>query len=231
MNEKSPLISTIMPVYNCGRYLDNAIGSVLIQSHSPVEVIVIDSSDDQSAGYAKKYPQVRYFFQEKCGLSAALNKGLDLATGDYLAFLDADDAWAADKLTLQMEALKRDPSLDAVFGHHRRFLSEELAGLPGQMRIDEEKVLPAPFKGAMLIRRESFFRVGLFDTRLKLGDFIDWYKRATEAGLKFLMLPEVVLIRRIHDDNTSVRDRSAEKDYVRIMKAALDRKREKEAGK
>jgi glycosyltransferase involved in cell wall biosynthesis len=231
MKATSPLISIIMPVYNCGRFLENSISSITDQSYTPVEVIVIDSSDDHSADFVKKYEQVRYLFQEKCGLPSALNKGLEIATGDFLGFLDADDAWTSDKLSLQMDALKADPSLDAVFGHHRRFLSEELAGIPGQIRIDEQKVLPAPFKGAMLIRRESFFRVGLFDTHLQLGDFIDWYKRAMEAGLKFLTLPEVVLLRRIHDDNTSVRNRAAEKDYVRIMKAALDRKREKDSGK
>jgi hypothetical protein len=77
----------------------------------------------------------------------------------------------------------------------------------------------------MLIKRESFYRVGLFNTSLTLGDFVDWYKRATELDLKTLVLLEVVLKRRIHDDNQSVRDKHAVKDYVHIMKAALDRQR------
>jgi glycosyltransferase involved in cell wall biosynthesis len=226
MEINNPLISVIIPVYNEERYLSEALDSVQKQSYSPIEIIVIDdSSVDNSATIAKSYQMVKYFFQPKCGLSAALNKGLGIASGEFFTFLDADDTWEEHKLSLQMEALIKDPSLDAVFGHHRQFISRDVS----QTIIEDQRILPAPFKGAMMIRRESFFRVGLFDTSLTIGDFIDWYKRAMEAGLNFLMLPDVVMRRRIHDDNSSVRDRHAEKDYVKIMKAALDRKRKKEA--
>jgi glycosyltransferase involved in cell wall biosynthesis len=224
MEENNPLISVIIPVYNAERFLSEAIDSVQKQSYSPLEIIVIDSSEDNSATIAKSYQNVKYYFQEKCGLPAALNEGVRIASGDFFAFLDADDIWQQHKLEVQMETLRKDPSLDAVFGHHRQFLSME------DSRVKEDQqILPAPFKGAMLIRRESFFRVGLFDTSLTLGDFIDWYKRATENNLSFLMLPDVLLKRRIHNDNLSVRDRHAEQDYVKIMKAALDRARKKQA--
>jgi glycosyltransferase involved in cell wall biosynthesis len=225
MEKNNPLISVIIPVYNAERYLAEAIDSVQKQAYFPIEIIVIDDcSVDNSAKVAKSYQTVMYFFQSKCGLSAALNKGLGIASGKFIAFLDADDIWEDNKLSIQMEALRKEPSLDGVFGHHQQFISRG-----NSLRTMDQRILPAPFKGALLIRRESFFRVGLFDTSLTLGDFIDWYKRAMEAGLKFLMLPDVVLKRRIHDDNSSVRDRHAEKDYVKIMKAALDRKRKKEA--
>jgi len=225
MEKNNPLISVIIPVYNEERYLSEALDSVQQQSYSPIEIIVIDDdSVDNSATIAKSYQTVKYFFQSKSGLSVALNKGLKIAFGDFFSFLDADDIWEEHKLSLQMEALRTDPTLDAVFGHHRQFISSDVS-----RTIEDQRILPAPFKGAMLIRRESFFRVGLFDTSLTLGDFIDWYKRAMEAELKFLMLPDIVMRRRIHDNNSSVRDRHAEKDYVRIMKAALDRKRKKQA--
>jgi len=225
MEKNNPLISVIIPVYNGGKYLAEAIDSVQQQSYSPVEIIVIDDdSVDNSAMIAKSYQAVKYFYQSKSGLSVALNKGLAITSGDFIAFLDADDIWEENKLSLQMEVLRKDSTLDAVFGHHQQFISRE-----GFLRTMDQRILPAPFKGAMLIRRESFFRVGLFDESLTLGDFVDWYKRAIEAGLKFLMLPDVVMRRRIHDDNSSVRDRHAEKDYVKIMKAALDRKRKREA--
>jgi hypothetical protein len=66
---------------------------------------------------------------------------------------------------------------------------------------------------------------------LRLGDFIDWYKRATEMRLRTLMLPDVILKRRIHDDHLSIRNQHAAKDYVRILKASLDRQRKKDSGK
>jgi glycosyltransferase involved in cell wall biosynthesis len=225
MEKNNPLISVIIPVYNGEKYLAKAIDSIQKQAYSPVEIIVIDDgSTDNSAAIAQSYQAIKYFHQPNRGLSASLNQGLGIATGELLAFLDADDIWEDNKLSIQMEVLQKDHSLDGVFGHHQQFISRG-----DSLRTMDQRILPAPFKGALLIRRESFFRVGLFDTSLTLGDFIDWYKRAMEAGLKFLMLPDVVLKRRIHDDNSSVRDRYAEKDYVKIMKAALDRKRKKEA--
>jgi hypothetical protein len=84
----------------------------------------------------------------------------------------------------------------------------------------------------MLIKRQSFLDVGFFDTKWVLGDFIDWYKRATEKGLKMQMLPDILMKRRVHADNKSYRERHAKADYVRILKASLDRQRkQKPSGK
>jgi glycosyltransferase involved in cell wall biosynthesis len=169
---------------------------------------------------------VRYFYQPNSGISAALNHGIKQATGHFFAFLDADDIWVENKILLQTATFENDPGLDAVFGQHIRFYTRESDITDsGTEKIFDDKILPALFKGAMLIKKESYYRVGLFNTSLTLGDFIDWYKRATEIHLKILVLPEVVLKRRIHDDNQSVRNKHAMKDYVHIVKAALDRQR------
>lgn len=230
MKKNNPLISVIIPVYNGEKYLAEAIDSIQKQAYSPIEIIVIDDgSTDNSAAIAQSYQTVKYFSQLKSGISAALNKGLGIANGEFLAFLDADDIWEDNKLTIQMEVLQKDHSLDGVFGHFRQFISSELVNKTESSDTSDQKTLPALFKAAMLIRREAFYRVGLFDESLTLGDFIDWYKRAIETGLKFLVLPDVVFRRRIHDNNSTVRDQHAMKDYVRIMKAALDRKRKLEA--
>ena len=85
------------------------------------------------------------------------------------------------------------------------------------------------FKGylkiAMLIRRSTLFQVGFFDPQWTTGDFIDWYIRATEIGVKSLMLPEVVARRRIHDTNMGIRQRDTQTDYARIMRQVLERRR------
>jgi hypothetical protein len=67
--------------------------------------------------------------------------------------------------------------------------------------------------------------VGLFDTTLRMGDFVDWYARAMDAGLKAHLLPDVVFYRRVHGHNMTILDRASQADYVRIAKAALDRRR------
>ncbi|OGP88721.1 MAG: hypothetical protein A2031_00190, partial [Deltaproteobacteria bacterium RBG_19FT_COMBO_43_11] len=230
MENDSPLVSVIIPVYNAERFVAAAIESVLYQSYRPLDVIIIDDgSTDGSAAIAKNYPTLRYIYQPNAGLSAALNKGVAEAQGNYFAFLDADDLWMENKLALQMSMFEKHPDLDIVFGHHQRFYSSDVNPDQTNGAETEEEILPAFLKGAMLIKRDSFFRVGLFDTTLRVGDFLDWYKRASEIKLKSLMMPDVVLKRRIHDDHLSVRNQHATKDYVRIIKASLDRQRKKDS--
>lgn len=227
-NKDHPLISVIIPVYNGERYLAEAIESSRAQSYSPLEIIVIDDgSTDASAGIAHRYQGIRYFYQSNAGLSSALNKGLENARGDYFAFLDADDFWLAGKLVLQMAVFNEHPGLDAVFGYHERFFHGDCRFDPGDKPAVKQGSFPALLKDAMLIKREAFYRVGLFDTTLRMGDFLDWYKRALEQQLNFITVPEVLFKRRIHDDNSSSRNRDDMKDYLRIIKSSLDRQRRK----
>lgn len=79
----------------------------------------------------------------------------------------------------------------------------------------------------MLIKREAFLGVGRFDTYWQVGEFIDWYLKSQEKGLRTFILPDVVLCRRLHTTNMGIRKRDERMDYVRILKAALDRRREK----
>jgi hypothetical protein len=86
-------------------------------------------------------------------------------------------------------------------------------------------MVPGMVPGTMLIKRDAFFRVGLFKGNLKVGEFIDWYARAVELKVRSLILPELFLWRRIHDSNQGVRERQSVSDYARVLKAKLDRAR------
>lgn len=225
---KRPLVSVIIPVYNCEQYVAQAIESVLKQNYRPIEIIVVDDgSTDGSAGVARRFnPYVRYHFQSNSGAGAARNRGIELATGSYLAFLDADDIWSEEKLTLQMAVFKNKSQFDMVFGHVRQFFSPEL-----EDELKKRLALPVEISsghhvGTMLIKRDSFFRVGMFATDLKIGEFVDWHAKATDLGLRSILLPEVLMKRRIHANNTVVHGRQHQADYVRILKSALDRRRE-----
>jgi glycosyltransferase involved in cell wall biosynthesis len=221
----SSLVSVIIPVFNGEKYLREAIESALGQTYKPVEIIVVDDgSTDGSAEIAKSFvPHVRYVFKSHGGLAAALNYGISLSRGDFLSFLDADDLWVEDKLALQMTAFDNDPALDAVFGHAKQFWTPELVK-NNKIRVQTE-IMPAFLKGAMLIRRDAFFRVGTFDTRWEVGESIDWFLKAEEKGLKTSMLPETVVKRRIHADNVGIRKRDARGDLARMLKESLDRRR------
>ena len=221
------LVSVIIPVYNCDRYLAQAIQSVLEQTYQPLEIIVVDDgSTDGSAEVAKSFGSaVQYCFQANSGTAAARNRAIELAKGDFFAFLDADDLWVEDKLTRQMAAFSNQLDLDAVYGQVQQFLSPEL---PDNMKAKlhcPTELMPGHIPSALLIKRDSFFRVGLFETHWKLAEFPSWQVRATELKLRTMMLPDLVAKRRIHETNKGIQKREYQIEYARILKSSLDRRR------
>jgi glycosyltransferase involved in cell wall biosynthesis len=224
----SKQISVIIPVYNCEKYIAEAIDSVLLQTYKAHEIIVIDDgSKDNSATIIKSYSNVDYYYQKNKGLSSALNTGLSKVKGDFIAFLDSDDIWVNDKLEKQVQKFNEDKSIEAVFGYHKRFYSKDKKLLLESELEDSKRILPAFFKAAMLIKKESFFKVGLFDESIVMGDFLDWYRRALDLGIKMELINSIVFNRRIHDSNSSLINKANINDYVKIMKASMDRRRKK----
>lgn len=221
-----PSIDAIVPIYNREAYLAETLESILNQSLSPREIIVVDDgSTDRGGEIAKSFPAVRYHYQTNQGAAIARNTGIQLATGDFLAFLDSDDRWMPDKLERQIAAFTENPKLDMVFGHVRQFFSSDLDEVMRQKTRIPREVMPGYHVGTMLIRREAFFRVGRFETDLQQGEFISWYLRAIEAGLQSAMLPEVIMERRIHQTNLGRNPEIDRGVFARILKASLDRRR------
>jgi glycosyltransferase involved in cell wall biosynthesis len=227
MSAEQPLVSVLIPAYNAGPYLGEALDSVLAQTYRPLEVIVADDgSEDDTVEVARSYGDpVRLVQQERGGNGAARNAAVAVAGGQYYAFLDADDRFMPGKLQAQMDALDGDPGLDVVFGHVREFVSPELsAEVKATIRPPAD---PQPWAAPnlMLIRREAFERVGLFATHLRVGVTVDWYARATEIPLQSFVLPEVVLERRLHTQNNGRREQDAQAQYIQVLKASMDRRR------
>ena len=121
MHDNKSLISVIIPTYNRETYLSQAIESVLAQTYQPLDIIIIDDgSSDSSDKIVQSYvPQVRYYYQPNAGIGSALKKGIELADGQYFAFLDSDDLWVSDKLSRQMTFLTENPGVDARVRHHK----------------------------------------------------------------------------------------------------------------
>lgn len=218
-------ISVIIPVKD-GRFLDEALESVFAQEYRPVEAVVIDSSDDGVAWVAERFgPSVRYARQEPRGIGAARNLGVDLGTGDLLAFLDSDDLFEPGRLTLQTSALERDPTLDAVFGRVSEFVQPGLPeGIVAMLRAPRES-FPSHLSMAMLIRRTAFARIGPFATDYVVGETVEWYARASSSGLRSVMLDDVVVRRRLHGSNTGIKSWDARSDFVRVAREALAHRR------
>jgi glycosyltransferase involved in cell wall biosynthesis len=223
----TPGISVVVPAYNAERYLAEALESVLVQTPPGTEVIVVDDgSTDGTAAVAESFaPLVRVLREPHGGIGAAFNRGMREARGTLIASIDADDRWLPGKLSLQCEVLDAHPSVDAVFGLVRQFLSPEKEAERGRFAFSEEPV-PGYVRGVMLFRREVWERVGEIETHLVAGEFVSWYARAAEAGVTMQVVPHVVYERRVHGLNTVIRERdAAHRDYLHLIKATLDRRR------
>jgi glycosyltransferase involved in cell wall biosynthesis len=220
-------ISVLVPVFNGERYIAEALESILAQTVSPHEVLVLDDgSIDGTATVVGGYgAPVRMVQRGHEGPSAALNAGLALAEGDLLAFLDADDLWTRRKLELQVAALEGDAKLDLVFGQVEHFHSPDLTEEERARTHCPTGSLPGFFRGAMLARRASFERVGKFDPRWMPQEFVDWYARAMDSGLRMDVLPQVLLRRRLHRSNITRSENSDRTEYARVMGAILRRRR------
>ena len=223
----NPLISVMIGAYNAAPYLGEAIESVFAQDYEPIELIVVDDgSTDGTADVARGFAQVHVIQQENGGNGAARNRAVENASGELYAFLDADDRFTPGKLTLQKAELDADPGLDIVFGHVREFLSPELdedtrAGL----RPPAPEPMPWTAPNLMLVRRESFERVGPFTTAVRVGVTVDWFARAAEAGLRYSILPDVVLERRLHTQNNGLRESASRSQYLEVIRQAMERRR------
>ena len=220
-------VSVVIPCYNASRYIADAIQSIRSQSSLPVEIIVIDdgSTDCSSEIVRALDTPVQLHQQANAGGGAARNAGVELARGELLAFLDADDLWPSGSLAKRNSALDSSPSVDCVFGRIEQFVTPDIdPQVAAALRVDTAPVA-GRLPGAMLIRRAAFIRVGGFDPRLRIGEMIDWVSRAEIKGLSMRSLDDVCLKRRIHGNNTVLKEADRKSDYLHALKAALDRRR------
>ncbi len=227
----APLISCIIPVYNHELYVGETIESVLAQTYRPLEVIVVDdgSTDGTAAVVAGFGDRVRYVYQNNAGPSVARNTGAALATGDYLAWLDSDDLWRADKLERQLAFLQAHPDVDVCLTYLQNFWIEELAEeaerFKGSLRAQP---VPGYVFATVLISRTAYERIGPADARLFHADGTEWMMRAMDMGAKIEVLPDVMTRRRYHHTNISRKDSVADAETIlMLLKRHLDQKRGK----
>ncbi len=221
-------LSVIIPAYNAARYLGEAIASVLAENYPALHVIIVnDGSTDDTAQVAARFgARVTVLSQPNRGVGAAMNLGLDAAQGEWLAFCAADDVWEPGRLAKQFAAFRQQPAPDIVFGHVQNFFSPDMPAADRARYVCPPKPLPGLMVTAMLLRRATFERVGHFRAEYTMGEFLDWYARAQELPLRIALIPDVVLRRRIHGKNLSIRAQTERGDFARVLKAAMDRRRQ-----
>lgn len=220
-------VSVVIPAHNAERYLGEAIGSALGQTVAPLEVVVVDDgSDDRTAEVARGFgDHVRCHSQAQGGIGAARNRGVELARGDYIAFLDSDDIWLPSKLELQLAAFGDDPRPDLVFALMRQFISRDVDQEVARGLVLRGGADPGYVPSAVIAPREVFERIGPFATGLRVGEFVDWMAHARELQLREHVVPKQLIWRRVHGRNTTLRERENLSDFAHILKSALDRRR------
>ena len=223
------LVTVVIPFCNNARYLEAAIQSVLAQTHAPIELVLVDdgSSDGSDVLAQRHTPPARYVRQENRGAGAARNAGSRLASGEFLAFCDADDLWFPTKLERQLALVRQDATVEAIFTQVSEFMEDGSSRRP--LRATRERA-PGAIPSTLLIRRSAFERVGSFREGLRIGEWADWYIRMRETGIKESWLPEVLVARRLHRENASLLRPEARIEYSRLLRAHLRWRRARESG-
>jgi glycosyltransferase involved in cell wall biosynthesis len=186
MTEQHPLVSVIIPVHNGARYLRAALESVFAQTYRPFEVIVVnDGSVDDSGDIAQSFDEVRYIYQANHGVATARNNGVDVARGEFFAFLDQDDLWIPEKLKLQMGELLSNHDLGYTLTQQQFFL-EPGDTLPAWFRKELfSEVHTGWVLGTLVVRRTAFEKVGNFATGYSAASDGDWFFRAKALGCRW----------------------------------------------
>ena len=221
------LVSVVMPCYDGRAYLAAAIDSILAQDYRPLELIVVDDgSADGSGDVARGFgPPVVVLEQANRGVAAARNAGLERATGEYIAFCDADDLWTPGSLRARIAALEVAPPCDYTYGMVANFLSPDVDAARARSLVFPREPIMGRTAGSLLIRRAALDVVGPFDTTRGAAEFVDWVGRIASAGLAGRSIDRVVLRRRVHGSNTTLRSPAKSRDYIRALRDALGRRR------
>ena len=223
-------ISVIIPTFNRKETLKRAIQSVVMQSYTPYEIIVIDDgSDDGTKEWLKdNYPNVKYIYQMNSGVSSARNKGIKFARGDWIALLDSDDEWLPSKLKDQANEIELNPA--AKFLHTNEIWirngvrvnqmkkHKKYGGYIFEKCLDMCRISPS----SVLIKKDIFDEIGMFDETLKVCEDYDlWLRFASKYPVHFLDQP---LIKKYggHSDQLSKVDDGIESYRIRSLKKIMN---------
>lgn len=202
----SPKVSIVIPAYNAARYVKEAVDSALAQTYSNTETVAIDDgSTDDTRKVLEPYiaqSKIKYIYQKNKGLAGARNTGIKDSSGEYIAFLDADDVFLPEKIEEQVKTLEANRSYDVCycdishfddsgrFYHHRyKYPSGEIL----------EPLLRKQFINPLTVaaRRELFDKYGYFDEGLRRSEDWDLWLRWAHAGVKFYYLDKILAKYRI----------------------------------
>lgn len=235
-------ISVVIPAYNAGSYIGEAVESVRRQGKAIREIIVVDdgSTDSTSEVVASLGNDIRYISQENSGPSVARNLGIQMAKATLIAFLDADDVWTGNKTTEQMAVFQAYPDVGLVASdmaetdsngrivtpsvlaeHDLLGFFQGLGGAPvpqALRRLVEKNFIPT---GTVIAKRKLLLDLGGFKTDIRYGEDLElWARIASRAPI--VCLPHAHMLRRRHGANATQATEPMLNDLVKVMKNLRD---------
>jgi len=220
-----PLVSVIMPAFNHELYIAEALQSIGNQTHKNIELIVInDGSTDGTTEIIEEYVKknsdknIKYLHKRNEGVCKTLNKGLEMSTGDYIAFLGSDDLWLPDRLAIQLEFMENNKNIGMVFADTwfldfskktnnkwsdykpriKNYFKNGIQNTDLYALFLTQPLVPAL---TVLIRRQVLLEVGFFDEDLVYEDHDLWLRIALKYPLGYIDQP--LAFYRIHGANIS----------------------------
>ena len=235
-----PTISAVIPAYNSALFIADAISSIRSQTCPVDEIIVVDdgSIDNTSEVIRQAGSDIRYIHQDNAGPSSARNRGIDSASGDLIAFLDADDQWTPRRIEKQMDVMRDNSGIALVAGdmaeidsqgkiivptvlgkHSMLDFFQDLGGLPipnALALLMEINFIPT---GSVLAKKSVLLATGCFNTELRYGEDLElWGRIAVNHAIT--CLPEVLMLRRQHGNNATQSMGPLLGDLVKVAESA-----------
>jgi len=232
-----PRVSVIIPTFNCARFLDRAFRTVFAQTYKDYEIIVVDdgSTDETQHVIAQYEAKVHYLYQLNRGPASARNLALSAASGEFVAYLDADDMWYPHKLERQVAFLDAHKECGLVHGDMTVI---DAMDQPLYLRFNQETQREIPSGHCVMVllrwnhvqtptvleRRDSIERAGKFDERLRIiEDGFHWILVAM-AGIAFGYIDEPLAFYRRRADSLSSNQRQMAEAYVLLFDLLLTEK-------
>lgn len=213
-----------MPVKNGSNYIEEALNGIKLQNVNVEIIVVDDGSNDDTAQIAENFGCVVVKHSSSKGPTIAKNTALKIAKGKYIMFHDHDDVMNQNALPQMLKEFQENEEIFAVTAQMKDFLSPELSKEEEQKVVVREEAYSGLFSGAILIKKEVFDIIGLFNESITAGEVIDWTAKMNERNLKIKKLNFISANRRIHNSNFGRTNKEKEfKDYASILRAKLKR--------